>query len=742
MTRVSPLLLLGLLVCAENTLAQNLVESATYQVNQTSSEIVLDGRLDEDAWQQAAKGGDFTQNFPADNRPAESGTDFRITYDEQFIYVALVCYQQSNGKPIAQSLRRDFQWMQNDNVSLYFDPFNDKSNGFTFQVTPYNVQREGLVTLGGEVSDDWDNKWFSATTIENDKWTAEMAIPFKSIRYNSVPSWGLQILRNNRQENERSSWISVPQQYRPSDLLYTGRMLWDSPPPEAGTNISFIPYVTGSTSKDFEEGTPVDTDGNAGFDAKIGLTNSLNLDITVNPDFSQVEVDRQVTNLNRFEIFFPERRQFFLENQDLFAQNGFPNARPFFSRRIGIASDEDGNTVQVPIRAGARLSGKIGRDWRVGLLNMQTGADDRIGQPQQNYSVAVFQRQLFGRSNIGGTFVNRQAVDFSPSDTTVNTTRYNRVFGIDYNLASLDNKWEGNFFYHRSDDPEKANNPWSHGGFLGYNTRNVEAFWFHALVGEGYNAEVGFVPRNEVFRFGSGLEYTFYPTGAIQRHGPGFDVIRTTGDNFNNLDLEANVDYDVNFLNNSGLNFRTSYNEVLLLDGFDPSNTDGAELPADQVYRWNNVSVAYFSDNRKLFNFRGRITYGGFFNGTRLRLASVINFRYQPFLAIETRVEYNRLDFPQPYNSTDFFLISPRVDLTLSTKLFLTTFVQYNNQRDNMNINTRLQWRFAPVSDLFIVYTDNYFTAGDDFEDPIRDRFTLTPRNRAFVIKLSYWLNI
>lgn len=729
--------------CVQGAYAQNLPETTTYEVTRLEGEIELDGRLDEAEWSKHPMGGQFTQIFPADSRPAEKGTEFKITYDDQYVYVALICHQQSNGKPIAQSLRRDFAWIQNDNISVYFDPFNDKTNGFTFQVTPYNVQREGLVTLGGDVSDDWDNKWYSAATIENDKWVVEMSIPFKSIRYNSVASWGLQILRNNLQENERSSWISVPQQYRPSNLLYTGRMNWDNPPPEAGTNVSTIPYITGGLSKDYEENTDVSSSGDVGFDAKIGLTNSLNLDITVNPDFSQVEVDRQVTNLDRFEIFFPERRQFFLENQDLFARNGFPVARPFFSRRIGIATDNDGNTVQVPIRAGARLSGKIGRDWRVGLLNMQTGAADRIEQPGQNYSVAVFQRQLFARSNIGATFVNRQATNFDASDTTQNTTKFNRVFGIDYNLASENNRWEGNFFYHRSDDPGKEDNAWAHGGFLGYNTRNLNLFWFHTMVGEDYNAEVGFVPRNEVFRFGGGMNYIFWPEGSIvQRHGPGLDMVRITDDNFNNLDLEAEFEYQINFLNNSSMQFNTSYNEVLLLDGFDPSNTDGAELPAGVVYNWGNVSMSFSSDARKLFNYEGRLTYGGFFNGNRLTVEAGINFRYQPFLVMEMSFEYNRLDFPKPYNSTDFFLISPRVDLTLSTNVFLTTFVQYNNQRDNMNINTRFQWRFAPVSDLFIVYTDNYFTAGDDFENPIRDRFTLTPRNRALVVKLSYWLNL
>ena len=715
--------------------------SKSYPIKKSSSTITLDGSLDESAWVDIASGTGFTQNFPLDSVQPYFPTEFKLTYDDQHIYVALICYEMENVKPISQSLRRDFRWFANDNAGIYFDPFNDKSNGFTFQVTPYNVQREGLVTLGGDVADDWDNKWRSATKIYEDRWVAEMAIPFKSIRYNSIASWGIQLIRNNRRANERSSWIAVPQQFRTSDLIYTGKLEWDTPPPEAGTNLSFIPFVTAGFAKDFEEGTPQDNNLDAGFDAKIGVTNSLNLDLTVNPDFSQVEVDRQVTNLNRFEIFFPERRQFFLENQDLFATNGFGRARPFFSRRIGIASNDD-ETVQVPIIGGARLSGKMGKNWRLGALTMQTQKDNRINQPAQNYSFAVVERQLFARSNVRAIFVNREATNFDPSDTTINSSRFNRVFGIDYNLASADNKWEGNFFYHNSEDPGPESSSYSHGGFISYNDRNVGVRWFHLLVGEDYNAEVGFVPRTGVYRGGGGIEYTFWSQGAIQRHGPELEARRITTPSFENLDLELEASYSINFLNTSFLNFFSSYNEVKLQDSFDPTNSDGAELEAGDVFGWYRGGVFFSSDERQIFNFEGFVAYGGFFNGTRLVINPTINYRFQPYLSFALDFEYNSLEFPAPYNSTDFYLVSPRVDLTLTTQLFFTNFVQYNSQANNLNINSRLQWRFQPVSDLFIVYTDNYFTAGNDFDNPLDNTFSLTPKNRALVIKLSYWFNL
>ncbi|MEQ8241499.1 MAG: DUF5916 domain-containing protein [Cyclobacteriaceae bacterium] len=707
---------------------QNLKNNTNYFIKKALSEIVIDGYLDETDWENAQIADGFYQTFPIDSLPAQQRTEFKITYDNDKLYVAAICYKAVEDQPIVRSLRRDFNWSGNDNFSIYIDSFNDQSNGFTFQVTPLNVQREGLVTLGGGVADDWDNKWFSEAKIYDEYWIVEMAIPFKSFRYNEESNWNIQALRNNQIQNERTSFIQVPIQYSSSDLVYTAKLVWDQKPPKAGTNISLIPYVNANSSENFELNTDRDSNIQAGLDAKVGLTNSLNLDLTFNPDFSQVEVDAQVTNLDRFELFFPERRQFFLENQDLFATNGFPGSRPFFSRRIGIVNTKDGLTRQVPIIGGARLSGKIGEDWRVGALSMQTEQDPESNTPSQNYSVAVFQRQIFSRSNIGAVFVNRQSFDQDKTDTLLSTSRYNRVYGVDYNLLSEDNKWEGNFFYHRSSDPEKLNSTFAHGGFLAYRTREFRVFWFQNLIGENYSAEVGFVPRKGIYSSGIGGELSFYPEGKIQKHGPSVSFEFVNDLDFNNLDKGAELSYDFNFLNRSEFGFGTEISSVLLLDDFNPTDNDQELLFANNRYDWLRTFVYAGTDDRKMLSVNGFVSYGGFYTGKLFSTGSFVAYRLQPYLNIEMNFEYNRLDFAS--SSTEYYLIGPRIDLTMTNKLFWTTFLQYNNQIDNFNVNTRLQWRFKPVSDLFIVYTDNYNTL---------DRAT---KNRALVVKLSYWFNI
>ena len=751
MNKTNKLLFLLLLVSVVSV-AQNEQGVSSYTIIKSNSLIKVDGILDEEVWQTAPKGGGFFQTYPTDTQPALDSTQFMVTYDDQFIYVGVICYDYMAGDPITNTLRRDFEWILNDNISFYIDPYNDKSNGFTFQVTPNNVQREGLVVLGGDVQDDWDNKWYSGVSKGKNRWYAEMAIPFKSIRYNSIPEWNIQLIRNNQKRNERTTWILVPQQFRASDMTYTGPMNWDTPPPEAGTNVALIPYVSANTGKDFEENIS-ETSADAGFDAKIGITNSINLDLTFNPDFSQVEVDQQVTNLQRFEISFPERRQFFLENQDLFAQNGFRTSRPFFSRRIGIQGS--GSTQRnVPIIGGARISGKIGNQWRIGVLNMVTNEDETSDEisPAQNYSVAVLERQIFKRSRISAVFVGRtnlgtaaldsfrinnenQVVDqfgneVATQDTLLTLSKYNYVYGLDYNLATIDNSWVGNFYYHRSLDPDKKNDAQSFGAFLRYQTTKINARGFMRTVGDGYNAEVGFVPRTGVFTGGGRVDLNYFSDGAIQRHGPSIGGNILYDRDWNELDNSVSADYEIQFLNTSQIEFGVRRQTVRLTSGFDPSGTDGEELPEGSKQAWSTYRAAYSSDNRKNFTYASEIIYGGFFNGNRLNTSLSLLYRFQPIIQIGVDAEFNRIELPQPFSDADLLLIGPRIDLTLSNKVFFTSFVQYNTQDENLGHNSRFQWRFKPVSDLFIVYTDNYLTEN------------FTTRNRALVVKLSYWLNL
>ena len=725
--------------------SQNIPREASLSISKATDIIVLDGLLDEKSWQEAEMTTNFYQNFPVDNLPATSQVEVRTVFDDNFLYFSFICYDPIGGPYIVESLKRDYEWPPTESINVYIDPFSDQQNGFTFGVSPYNVQREGLISGAEEISSDWDNKWYSEVTRYDDKWIVEMAIPFKTIRYKeSVTNWNIQFIRNDLKTGERTVWTNVSQQFRANSLAFSGNLIWNDPPPPSGANFSVIPYVLGSTSKDFEAGTPNKLDGNVGFDAKIAVSSSLNLDLTVNPDFSQVEVDQQVANLQRFELFFPEKRQFFLENSDLFGGAGFPPTRPFFSRRIGIAVDTAGDTRQVPILFGARLSGKINKDWRIGFLNMQTQAMDNTELPGtdnpygghnlsgQNYTTAVIQRQLWARSNIGAIFVNRQATNFDPRDTTRSSTAFNRVAGLDFNFASANNTWQAKVYMHGSFDPVAKRNAFAHGGFLGYRSRHWRLNYFHNLIGEGYNAEVGFVPRKGTFGIGTfQSQYLMYPKkGKIATINPGVQLTWTFNSEGRLADRELTGSVEINFKGTSQLQAGISQQYTYLFDDFDPTRTEGISLPQDTDYTWLSGSIQYSSDARRVFNYSLFGEYGSFYNGTKITGIGEVGVKFRPFGSIFIQAVYNDVRLPDPYSSASFWLIGPRLDLTFTNKLFLATFVQYNEQAENMNINARFQWRYAPVSDLFIVYTDNYFPT------------SFMPKNRSLVLKLSYWFNL
>lgn len=702
----------------------------------TTDLITIDGKLDEADWVNVESISGFTQNFPDDTKLASAQTEVKMLYNDQFLYISAICENPSEGEYIISSLKRDFPFDQNDAFVVYIDPFDDKTNGFSFTVNPFNVQREGLVFNGSRVAEDWDNIWFSKVERTPGKWVVEIAIPFKTLRYSEdQPFWRINFGRNDRKNFERSTWVPVPVNFQISSLAFTGYVDWEQNPAKPGANMAIIPYLSGGVSKNHLNGTPEQFVSGAGFDAKIAVTPSLNLDLTVNPDFSQVEVDQQQTNLNRFELFFPERRQFFLENNDLFGDFGFRTIRPFFSRRIGIAQDSLGRTQENRILGGARLSGKLNQDWRVGLLNMQTASDDDIGVPTQNFTVATFQRQLFGRSNIAGILVNRQSfatAEQQAKDPSVNAlSSFNRVAGLDFNLQSNDNKWTGKIFYHRSFGPENLKKSFAHATYIDYNTRVFHFTWNHETVGDGYNAEVGFVPRSNYWRFEPRVDFRILPeSGPVFRHSFTIEGDVFTDENMNITDENTRVRYSIQFRNTSFISF-TAFNEYIqLLNSFDPTRSGGERLQAGEDFRFNRYGVTYRSDSRENFFYNVSAYNGGFYNGNRLMLSSSLNYRYQPFGSIALDFQYNKLDFPEPYSSADLFLVGPKFDVSFTDQLFLSTFVQYNSQIDNININTRFQWRFRPVSDLYVVYTDNYFPDN------------LKVKNRALILKLSYWLTV
>ncbi len=709
---------------------------------------MLDGVIDEEAWSKAEIMDDLMQQFPYDTSASRLKTEFRLTYDDQFLYVSAVGYHNSaKGDYVISSLRRDFRGPGLDGMAIIIDPFQDLTNGFFFGLSPAGVQREGLISNGylrGEDLDlSWDNKWYGEAKINEDNWTVEIAIPFKTLRFKSgSKKWNVKLYRQDSRENERAVWPWTPRNFEVGNLNYTGEMIWDVPPQAPATNISLIPFLATSGSKDFIEKTPSKSDFQMGGDAKIAVTSSMNLDLTFNPDFSQVEVDQQVTNLDRFEIFFPERRQFFLENADLFSSFGHPFSRPFFTRRIGVARDPNtGLNVQNKIIYGARLSGNLNKRWRAGFLNMQT---DKVGEsniPSFNYTVATTQRRVGSNSNIRAIFVNRQQFQTDSSDFRVGGYNFNRILGADYNYSFFNNKITGSVYYHKQFTPEKIDESFVHGFGFQYSTRSIDLNWFHQVFGKGYDPAVGFMPRTGYRRFSPSGNYRFFPNSEIIiNHGPGFDLAYIWDDVYGYTDHEQQVGYNVQFQNNSSINLR--YNNVFtyLFRDFDPTNSPvevGAiKLQDSTSYNYSSVSLNYRSDPRKLFNVELDGLYGEYYNGTRLGLRSTLNYRVQPYGVISMNVNYNRIQLPAPYQSADIYLVGPRVDLTLSRSVFFTTFFQYNSQFNNVNINSRFQWRFRPVSDLFIVYTDNYYYS---FDQPYQN---FNPKTRSIVLKLTYWFNM
>lgn len=700
--------------------------------------ITLDGVLDEAIWQDAEGwNGDFMQYFPSDTSKAEVQTRIKVAFDDNNLYLAAEMMNRGPRDYVSTSLRRDYRGEQNDGITFVLDTFNDKTNAFQFGVNPYGVQREGLLANGGNRGTDlslaWDNKWYAEATILEDRWVVEAVIPLGTLRFkDGGQNWNVNFYRIDSDTGERSTWSPIPRNLSIISLAFSRKLIFEEPVKKSAANISVIPYIAGRTSQNYLEGTKENFTPAVGGDAKIGIGPALNLDLTVNPDFSQVEVDEQVTNLDRFEIFFPERRQFFLENGDLFADFGHPLARPFFSRRIGVARDENtGQNVQNPILYGARLSGKVTDDWRVGIMNMQTASDEAAGIVGNNFSVAAVQRKVFSRSNIGFIFVDRETLAPEENGTLFDPAASNRLLGLEYNLASDDGKWTGKAFYHRTFEEGVQESPRTFNAFVLYSDINWNWSVSYLDIGEGYNPEVGFVPRTNYKRLNPDIGYNWFPQSKlINRHGPTLEYELFFNEELGTTDRDLNIGYDVRFQSLARLTVSKNFGYIYLFNDFDPTRTGGEPLPAGSDYTNSRWEINFQSDPRKAFNLQVNSEFGEYFTGKITSIRSQLGWRLGYIANIGMNFSYNRIRLPEPQNDADLFLIGPRIDLTFTKTLFWTTFIQYNNQIENININTRLQWRFAPVSDFFLVYTDNYFPD------------TFNSKQRSLVLKLNYWLNL
>jgi len=719
------------------------------QVRVPKSRVEVDGFLTEAVWSDSQFHQGFVQHYPYDTSASESQTRFAFAIDDKNFYAAFVCVARNPEKPyVVQNLKRDFSVKNTDAVILTLSTFLDGQNGFSFGVSPYNSQREGSVENGGSfgVSTAWDQVWYSETQQNQgwyhpdtakfpNYWVAEFAIPLHSIRFVAGSTkWAFNVVRLDLKNNEESTWVRVPRNLNVSVMTLVDTLHFEQPLHARSRNNVFIPYTSWLTQQDQSvskqwSGTP-----RIGLDAKLALTPSLNADLTFNPDFAQVDVDVQQLNLTRFNLFFPERRQFFTENSDLFATFGFRGIRPFFSRRIGF-----GPTGYLPIDAGAKVTGKIGNDWRIGLMSVRTRGDAGLDLNAELANVLSLQRKVLKASSLGFIAVDNRMAGGQGIKETPSLSNYASILGTEFNYANQPSTVVGKAFVQKALYENVGAKSWAHATFLRYRSLTWTLMWNHEHVGKDFRAPLGFVPRLENRDFLTGqvhfMDFTrfepmitrsFYPkSNKVNRidltwyHSGYLDSAFSTTEGLNQVWLGTY------FQNSAYVTLcaeRENYNIFL---PFRPvSLPNGGYFFGD--YQWNNVWLEASSNTRKPVNAVLKLKTGGYYVGTKSEMSLDLAFRIQPRWSNSiswTHVDLNMLDSGRQ----QLDLIGFKTEYSFTTLLYSTAYLQYNTLTESMNINLRFQYRYRPMSDLFVVYSQNYFPA-------------YNTRNRNFAIKFVRWI--
>ena len=703
-----------------------------FRLNMTeaSGPLTIDGKLDERVWEELDIAGDFWQKSPNVKEHASPLTEVKMTYDDKHLYIGAKCYQD---KPtIIQTLKRDEFW-DSDGIGILLDPLNEKTNCFIFGVSAAGVQMDAVRSAISDMNRDWSNKWTAEVDVQADYWSAEIKIPLSILRYDAnLTEWGLNFVRNATFANQFHNWTAVPAQFWPVEPAYAGTLVWDKAPAKQKGNYNLIPYITSSVSTSKNENT--ETSFDAGLDGRIALNSSLNLDVTFNPDFSQIEVDELVTNLTRFSIFLPEKRTFFLENKDIFSDYGSPGTRPFFSRTIGL----DKNRNNVPIIYGLRLSGNASPDVRLGVMNIHTATtENSFGQ--NNTAISV--KKQFGRSFVQGMFLNRQAFDGTESVQG----DYGRNTSLEAAYISEDGQYTTWLGLHHSFKEGFTEKTGHYNAGFSYSDSRWEFVSDWLMMQDNYFADMGFInrvnnydaARDTTIRQGynrtfNELEFNIRPVnGAVGSHSiSALTFLAWNPDwSFNESILGLGYNMRLKSGHRFGLDFTNRQVQLLYPFSF---TGNGDPLPADR-YSFSNAELSYRSDDRKPLSLRLSASTGDFYNGSLTQFESEVNYRVQPWGNFSVGYQFNDLKFPNPYGNEQITAWLSKVEIGFSRNLLWTTLFQFVDQSDFMGINSRLQWRFAPMSDLFLVYVDNYDVLNLDVGTSIQNN------NRALILKVNYW---
>ena len=724
---------------------------ATMRAIRLLAGIEVDGRLDEPVYDVVAPVSDFIQQLPDEGARATERTDAWVMFDDENFYVAGRCWDSAPpGEWVATEMRRDaFNMLNNDLFGFLIDTFYDRRNALLFYANPLGGFVDQALTNEGNPNRDWNPVWDVKTDRFDGGWTIEMVVPFKSLRYRPARDqvWGIQLRRTVMRKNEWAYLTLIPI----SAAGFGGRggvfrvsaagTLVGLEAPPAGNNLEVKPYAIGgltsgaAESAAFSAGSArwVEGDGKAGVDLKYGVTQNLTADFTLNTDFAQVEVDEQQVNLTRFSLFFPEKREFFLEGRGIFdfARGSFRTARSlrqgsvrgggdaptlFYSRRIGLQSGQ-----AVPILGGGRLTGKVG-PFDVGALNIQTGDETVSGAKDTNFTVLRVKRDLLRRSSIGGIVTNRSlslAGDGS-----------NQTYGADATFSFFDSvNLLG--YYAKTRTTAVAGRDASYQARFDYGADRYGLEVDHLLVEDNFRPELGFLRRRNFRRTSASGRFSPRPRSieSVRQF-----VLEASHDYFLTADTglletrQNQLAFQTELENSDQFGVRLSDSYELLQQPFSPSGSD-VTIPVGG-YGFTDVRLTYALGPQRLLNGRVEMATGGYFDGD---ITSVDLSRGRvdllPQLAVEPSVSFNWIDLPGGSFRTD--LVRARLNYTFSPRMFFSGLLQYNSANRTLGTNLRLRWEYSPGSELFVVYTEEQET------DPLRPDRYAGIRDRGFVIKIT-----
>jgi len=707
--------------------------------------MTIDGRLEEPAWSQTIPTGDFLQWSPRHGDPSPEKTEVRFLYDDDNLYVAFTCFDSDMPHRMAKELKEDFSPQESDLVGVAIDSLHDYRSGYSFGVNVAGAKRDQQISNDSQFNQDWDAVWDAKVTRSDEGWIAEFIIPFKTLRFSDSPSqvWGVNMNRRIMRRNEESMWSLTPQRYRISRMSQAGTLI-GLENIHQGRNLKVTPYgTTGFTQLRDARGSALrtlktpgrlicteahkDCGYDGGVDMKYSLTPSLTLDGTYRTDFAQVEVDQQQVNLTRFNLFFPEKRDFFLENAGTFAfgqstgnvgttSSGNANLLPFFSRRIGLSS----TGLPIPIIGGARVSGQIDR-YDVGFLAMKT---DELGStPSNNYAVGRIKRNLLRNSWIGALVTSRDSS--RPRD-------YNRVYGGDAHFQFMQ-KLEFDSYLLRSETPDKEGRNQAAKFQTAWRDEELTIAAEYTSVQANFNPEMGFVRRRVNTNYSGDFAYR-----PLLRKS---DLIR-------NLNFSTTADYyegsesgkietrtheataGVQFENNGSINLTVNQTFDRLADKFVirraitdiPGDKEVSIAPGD--YKYLTYTLSANSGQSRKMSLSGNISTGEFWDGRRNSFGAGAGWNPDAHIGLELSYSRNRINLPQDRAFTTN-LVGTRVVYAFSPSAFLNAFIQYNSDTRQVSSNIRFDLIHHPLSHLYVVYNDR------------RDTLSGQLLERAFIVKLT-----